>query len=201
MIRGVLFDFDGTLTLPGALNFPRIKQELGCPVAMPILEYLETLPLEKRRSLMKVLEKREEDAAAASRPNEGAERVLLELRKRDLLLGILTRNSMRSVKRALEAFKGILASDFAAIITRESSQPKPHPEGVYRAAEKMGLPVGKLLVVGDFRFDIQAGNAAGAPTVLLVNDGVSPMLPGDPKPDFTVRRLEDILGLLPQGGA
>jgi len=26
IIKGVLFDFDGTLTLPGALDFPSIKE-------------------------------------------------------------------------------------------------------------------------------------------------------------------------------
>ena len=42
IIKGVLFDFDGTLTRPGALDFPAIKQELGCPADQAILEYLET---------------------------------------------------------------------------------------------------------------------------------------------------------------
>jgi hypothetical protein len=27
----VLFDFDGTLTHPGALDFAAIKREVGCP--------------------------------------------------------------------------------------------------------------------------------------------------------------------------
>jgi hypothetical protein len=44
MIKGVLFDFDGTLTMPGALDFPAIKREMGCPPDFPILEYLETVP-------------------------------------------------------------------------------------------------------------------------------------------------------------
>jgi len=40
-IKGVLFDLDGTLTYPGALDFPQFKYELGCPEEKPILEYLE----------------------------------------------------------------------------------------------------------------------------------------------------------------
>jgi len=28
-IKAVLFDFDGTLTKPGALNFPRLKETIG----------------------------------------------------------------------------------------------------------------------------------------------------------------------------
>ena len=41
-IKGILFDLDGTLTCPGALDFPSIKREMNCPGDTPILEYLET---------------------------------------------------------------------------------------------------------------------------------------------------------------
>jgi len=50
--------------------------------------------------------------------------------------------------------------------------------------------------VGDFRFDVMAGKAAGACTVLLTNGRSSVMAPGDPEPDFTVTCLEEILQLL-----
>ena len=39
-IKGVLFDFDGTLTQPGGLNFLAIKREIGCPEGTPILDYM-----------------------------------------------------------------------------------------------------------------------------------------------------------------
>ena len=57
-IKGVLFDFDGTLTLPGALDFPAIKRELNCPPDIPILEYLETVPAELKPPLMKIWSQR-----------------------------------------------------------------------------------------------------------------------------------------------
>ena len=74
IIKGVLFDFDGTLTRPGALDFPAIKRELGCPLDKPILEYLEVLPPAKKSMLEKILERREDEAAKTSVPNKGAER-------------------------------------------------------------------------------------------------------------------------------
>ena len=195
-INGILFDFDGTLTSPGAIDFGAIKQAINCPVDHPILEYLDALSPAQRAPLQKILEDMEEEAARASLPNDGAEAFLLTLKDMGLPMGILTRNSLKSVYLALDRFKGICAEDFTAIITRDDSLPKPHPDGVYQAAGRMGVPVTRLLMVGDFRFDILCGKAAGAPTVLLALGGKSVMHPGDPVPDYTVNRLMEILDIV-----
>jgi HAD superfamily hydrolase (TIGR01509 family) len=192
-IKGILFDFDGTLTLPGALDFPAIKRELNCPQDIPILEWLETVPADLKASLMGVLESREERAAEESLPNVGAETCLLALRNKGVLLGIITRNSLPSVRLALERFETVRLHHFSTVITRDDSLPKPHPDGVHKACERMGLAISELMVVGDFRFDVMAGKAAGACTVLLTNGKPSVMAPGDPKPDYTVACLEEIL--------
>ena len=195
-IKGVLFDFDGTLTLPGALDFPAIKRELDCPPDLPILEYLETVPAELKPSLMKILESKEEKAAEESLPNVGAEECLLALRDKGVLIGIITRNSLPSVRLALAWFETVKLHVFSAVITRDDSLPKPHPDGVHKACERMGLAASELMMVGDFRFDVMAGKAAGACTVLLTNGRPSVMAPGDPEPDFTVTCLEEILQLV-----
>jgi len=196
MIKGVLFDFDGTLTSPGALDFPAIKRELGCPLDQPILEYLDTVSPARRAKLMRDLEKMEELAAEASRPNEGVETLIAALKAKGLVMGILTRNSLGSVKKSLQKFNGVTIRDFAAVVTREESLPKPHPDGVHAAAMRMDVSTQHLLVVGDFRFDVIAGNRAGASTVLLTHGDVSGMRPGDPEPDYTVNRLAEILDIL-----
>jgi hydrogenase expression/formation protein HypE len=196
MIRGVLFDFDGTLTSPGALDFPAIKRKMGCPVEQPILEFLQTVSPRRRPRLMKTLEEFEDRAAKASRPNAGAEKTIAELKAKGILMGILTRNSLSSVKKALQKFNGVTAHDFVVIVTRDESLPKPYPDGVHKAAEKMGISAKELLVVGDFRFDIIAGSTAGAKTALLADGQHFVMTPEDPEPDYTVYRLEEILDLL-----
>jgi hydrogenase expression/formation protein HypE len=195
-IRGVLFDFDGTLTRPGAIDFAAIKREIRCPEGTAILEYLDTLPSAEKSGLVKVLEQREEEAARASVPNEGAEKCLLALKRKGIPFGILTRNSMTSVCLALEKFEAIRPGDFEAVITRDDSLPKPHPDGVFQAARRMGIPVSALMVVGDFRFDILAGKTAGAFTVLLRNEGSSIMARGDPEPDCTILHLQGLLDIL-----
>ncbi|MEA2038945.1 MAG: HAD family hydrolase [Thermodesulfobacteriota bacterium] len=194
-IKGVLFDLDGTLTWPGALDFPAIKRELCCPQDQPILEYLESRPKSLRTELMKILEQREEQAAKASVPNKGAEKCLSVLINKGVSLGILTRNSLDSVKIALQQFEDFELDDFAAVITRDFSLPKPHPDGVFQAARKMGLLPSELLVVGDFCYDIIAGKAAGSLTVFVTNNQKSVMVPGDSEPDYTISYLSQLLDI------
>ena len=196
VIKGVLFDFDGTLTEPGALDFKAIKAELGCPQDETILEYLEAQPDGRRMKLMKILEQSEEKAAEISRPNKGAEDCVLWLKKKGFLLGILTRNSLVSVESSLEKFEGVSMNDFATVVTRDVSQPKPHPDGVQKAANEMGLDPSQILVIGDFRFDIIAGRAAGARTALLVTEGRPVMEAGDPEPDYCLKGLAQIVDIL-----
>jgi hydrogenase expression/formation protein HypE len=195
-IRGVLFDFDGTLTMPGALDFPAIKMEIGCPPDLAILEYLQTLPSHRKGTLLEILESEEEKAAEQSMPNIGAELCIGALKQKGMLLGIITRNSLQSVHKALQKFKTFDITAFATIISRDDSLPKPHPEGVHQAAKRMGVSMEELLVVGDFRFDIIAGHEAGARTVLLTNGREPVMFPGDPEPDYSVTCLEEILEIV-----
>ena len=76
------------------------------------------------------------------------------------------------------------------MVSREDAAPKPHPAGVRLAATALGVEVRAMLMVGDFRHDIQAGRAAGAMTVLLTNgkDFSSPI-----KPDLIISRLPELL--------
>jgi hydrogenase expression/formation protein HypE len=195
-IKGVLFDFDGTLTFPGALDFPAIKRELNCPPDMPVLEFIETQPAEKKPSLLGILEMRETQGAAQSRPNAGAEHCLAELKRRGILLGIHTRNSRQSVQQGLEKFETARIGDFKVVMTRDDCLPKPHPDGVIKASGLMGLPIVQLMVVGDFRFDIMAGKTAGACTVLITNGKTPGIAPEDPEPDYIINHLEEVLNLI-----
>ena len=198
-INGILFDFDGTLTHPGSIDFDAIKKEIGCPLNGYILEYIEKQTPERRAKLRKILESWEDDAAEESVPNDGAEVCLSTLKQWGMPIGIFTRNSMRSVQIALRKFKSISEKDFDPIISRENSIPKPHPDGVLIAAGKLGIPASELLVIGDFRFDIIAGNTGGALTVLLTNNGKYNMLSDDPEPGYLIDNLEQILGIIRSG--
>ena len=111
-------------------------------------------------------------------------------------MGIITRNSLRSVRSSLQQFDGIKDNDFVTVITRDAAPPKPSPEGIFKAAEEMGCLATELTVVGDFRFDVIAGKRAGATTILLTNGNESTMLSEDPQPDFVCKDLEAVMEIV-----
>jgi len=194
-IKGILFDFDGTLTVPGAINFLEIKASLGCPPEVPILEFIESLNNNEQQKAYSLLDRHEERAARISFPAQGAEGVIWELKKKDLPLGIITRNSLNAVLLALNNFDHVTADDFAIILTRDDGTPKPDPAGVVIAAHKMGIVPEELLLVGDFSLDIMAGHAAGARTVLIVHD-TTRIIPLHPEPNYTINHLRELLPIV-----
>ncbi len=196
MVRAVVFDFDGTLTRPEALDFAELRRLLSCPTGRPILEYIEALPTESDRGkAWQILDAFELAAARASVPNEGAETLVCLLREAGIARAILSRNSRASVLEAMKHFSSLGPGDFSVLISRESSgRPKPHPDGVELAARQLALPPGELLVVGDFVFDIMAGRSAGARTAFLTNGRPVPRM--DVSPDYVVERLMELRPIL-----
>ncbi|HEY9593280.1 MAG TPA: HAD-IA family hydrolase [Spirochaetia bacterium] len=195
-VRAVLFDFDATLTKPGAHDYPAIRAALSCPPRQPILEFIASLPTEEEKARANaILVRFEDDAARASVPNHGAETVVRTLARRGLKTGILTRNTLKSIRLSLRNFAGLTEKDFDVIVTREAAgRPKPHPDGVLEAARRFGVRPGEMLMVGDFVYDIAAGKAAGATAILVTNGG--PALACDPAPDYTIATLPEILDIL-----
>jgi len=195
-IRAVLFDFDGTLTLPGSIDFAGIKKALRCPVNVTILEFIAGLPSAAlRRQARRILARFEEAAARRSRPNEGAEDLVRFLKRHRIRRGILTNNRRASVETALRNFARVRPADFDVIITRDHVQrPKPDPEGILLAAGRLRVPVATLLIVGDYWYEIEAGRRSGAPTVFL-ESALTARRPG-PGADFTVRALSEISDII-----
>lgn len=212
-LEAVLFDFDGTLTAPGELDFAVIKRDVGCPPDRFVLEWaLELEDEEERGRAFDALERFELEAAARSRPNEGAEDLVRTLREHGLTLGVLTRNGSAAVVRALDNFAAVGVDDFAALVTRDDpAAPKPAPDGVLLACERMGVSPERTLLVGDYVLDAEAGRRAGTVTALLTNrrepDPADLAESGyhDARPDFTIDRLDEALGIarlglaLPEG--
>jgi HAD superfamily hydrolase (TIGR01549 family) len=168
-IKAVLFDFDGTLTRPGALDFKSIKAVLGCAEDQPVLEFvLSIIPHRDRRRAMEKLDRFEYEGAARSRPNDGAQDIVTWIKRQGLPVGIITRNRRDAVLKSLNNFDRIGSDDFDIIISRDDPlDPKPSGEGILWAAGQWKILPREVLVVGDYIFDPQSGRAAGAVTALL----------------------------------
>ncbi len=194
-VRAVLFDFDETLTRPGALDFAYLRRRLHCPEGEQVLDFIDSLPFSRRKKSLDFLHRYEMKAAAAARPNADAAGLIRYLKEQGLKIGIVSRNRHRAIRRALQNFPDLKPADFGVIISRDNSfPPKPSGEGIVRAARRLGVEVGETVMVGDYIHDVQAGRAAGAVTVFLDNRTVPPS--AQEKSDYTIHRLRGLKRVL-----
>lgn len=159
--RAILFDMDGTLAMP-ILDFPRIRQEMGIG-DRPILEGLAELDEPLRPAALAVLQRHEELAALSCELNPGCRELLDWIAQRRIPLAMITRNSFRSAQIVVRRHG--LAID--VLITREQPPFKPHPAPLQLACRRLAIPVAHAWMVGDGQYDVEAGRAAGIPTVWL----------------------------------
>ena len=187
--RAVIFDMDGTLTRP-YLDFPAIRAAIG--VAEPLLENMLALPPGPARDrAFGILERFEDEAAEASELNHGALEVLAHLGRRRIPTAVLTRNSRRSTEIVIRKH----GLRIEVCMTRDDAPAKPRPEPLWMICERFNVLPADALMVGDFKFDILAGRAAGTRTALLTH-GKTPSYLKEVPPDHLLERLEDLLALL-----
>lgn len=200
MLRGpsppqlVIFDMDGTLTRP-YIDFARIKEHIGAGQT-PILEFIASIEdVENRRRVREIVDEYERDAAENSTLNAGVEEVLVFLREQGICVAILTRNNRNSVETVL-AMHGLKVDLF--VTSEDDLPPKPSPEPVLHIARRFGVEPARVMVVGDFRFDVMSGRAAGARTVFLTNGKV----PEDTGvADHVIDELIELIPIIRDGGA
>ncbi|MFI8982394.1 HAD family hydrolase [Ectopseudomonas khazarica] len=185
-----VFDMDGTLTL-AVHDFPAIKRALGIPEEDDILHHLAALPADEAAAKHAWLLEHERELAVASRPAPGAIELVRELSERGCQLGILTRNAHELALLTLQAIGLDHCFARADILGRDEAPPKPHPGGLLHLAQRWAVAAQELVMVGDYRFDLECAQAAGARGV-LVN------LPDNPWPELTELHAQDCAQLLAQ---
>ena len=184
LLRAVAFDLDSTLTRP-YLDFTRLRQPLTLPEG-DILQWLGGLSPHRRNEATQIIEAFEHDGVQNVTWNDGAQETIEAVRALGLPTAIVTRNSRSSLLAVCERLD--IAVD--QLVAREDAPPKPHPACLHYAAEKLAVPIGQLVMVGDYRHDTEAGKAAGAMTVLLTN-GKPPTW--TVSADLVIERLSELL--------
>ena len=181
MIRGVILDLDGTLVDSG-LDFKLIRSEMGLPDGVPILEALDALPAHHSDSLWAILAEHESRGVERAVLFEGVVEFFDELARRGLRRAVLTRNSRIATQAALARFK----IEAHPIHTRDDGPVKPDPSGIWRICEEWGFHPNECVMIGDYRFDIEAGRQAGTHTVLFVGGPKHSVLAEHERADFTL---------------
>lgn len=170
-IKAVVFDFDGTLTKQGSINFKNIKTQIQCPEEMTILEYIENLTDFAKSRAIEIIDRIEYEAAVQSQEEDYASEILEFLKLKKIPTSILTRNSRRSIERSLENFKSIRVENFFRIISRDDPFPvKPDPSSLLHIAEELKISPEEIIIVGDYIHDIQAGINGGCKTIYKITN-------------------------------
>jgi len=178
IIKGVLFDLDGTLLdtaldMTEALNALRAQEGLEalsnesvrCQVshgghALVRLGF-GTLPTDEHEVMrMRLLEIYRRQLAKHTQLFEGGDEMLTELERRGLAWGIVTNKPGWLTDPLLVEVK--LHTRARAVVSGDTlPERKPHPLPLLHAATAMGVQPAECVYVGDAERDAQAAKAAG----------------------------------------
>lgn len=185
-MQAVLFDLDGTLvdTAPDlgyALNLQRERHGLDFLPEETIRPYashgsrglLEVgfglLPTDTRFEAMRTeyLDLYTQVMTRQPLLFEGMEETLQAIEQRGLRWGIVT-NKPRRFTQPMVAHMGLDIRAAAVISGDDAPQPKPSPQTLLLACERMAINPQTVLYIGDAERDVQAGNAAGMKTLVAL---------------------------------
>lgn len=95
---------------------------------------------------------------------EGVADLIGHLERSNMAWGVVTNKSARFTEPLTRAMP--LFANAAVVISGDTTaHAKPHPEPLFEAARRLGMPPGRCIYVGDDERDIIAGRAAGMGTV------------------------------------
>ncbi|KAL4792073.1 HAD-like domain-containing protein [Aspergillus venezuelensis] len=200
-LKGIVFDVDGTLCLPQNYMFGEMREALGISKQVDILHHIRNLPTEDEKleasNKIKAIER---EAMKTQEPQPGLVELMEYLRDKDIKRALCTRNFEMPVTTLLQ--NHLPEHIFMPIITRETPGllPKPDPAGILHIAKEWGLENrGEgLIMVGDSIDDMSAGHAAGAATVLLLNDH-NGHLKEHMHTDLVIEKLHELIDILESG--
>ena len=186
----IIFDLDGTLidsTEVHAETFVKALADLGINVEKEKVRKLvgksareisETFGGKQWRKVLELKTKYYLEEIENLREIEGASRVIHELRKRGIKIGLATSGSRIMTDAVLRKFKW----RFDFVITYEDVKfGKPHPEMLAKVLEVLGGPA---IYVGDTVYDEKMGKWCGVKTLILGKD---------------IQKLEEVLDYRLQG--
>ena len=167
---------------------------LGTPLRVQFRESVSAeLSMEQLIATYRDFNLTNHDLMAAAYP--GVVEVLRQLGPRGIRFGLVTSKNQHGARLGLklmgieEEFEVVVGSD-------DVVDPKPHPEPVLKALERMRVGTGEAVYIGDSVHDMESGRAAGVRTAgVLWGPFTRPELERT-KPDYWLERPEDLLRLI-----
>ncbi|MGH7645863.1 MAG: HAD-IA family hydrolase [Gemmatimonadales bacterium] len=131
---------------------------------------------------------------ALARPYDGVTTEVLALAARGKRLGLVTSKMRDGAQRGLvlaglaDAFEVIVGAD-------DVTHPKPHPEPVLQAVERLGAASRETVFIGDSRHDMECGRAAGVKTAAVLWGPFDRAHLENVEPDYWLETPDDIANL------
>jgi HAD superfamily hydrolase (TIGR01549 family) len=173
MIKGVIFDLDGTLVrLP--IRYEIIFEKLQNLFDTQD-EFKPLIPtiLEKANNDRELLEQAfdllcEEETLAANnfKVIDGAIDILNYFKKRNYSLSLVTMQCMKAAKLVLDKMQ--ISELFSSIITRDDSNQRPTQ--IQKSVEMLSLSPDKVIVIGDRIHDVKSAKQVGCSAILFNKD-------------------------------
>ncbi|SMB92565.1 pyrophosphatase PpaX [Desulfonispora thiosulfatigenes DSM 11270] len=180
MIKGILFDLDGTLlytndlviksfqyTFKKILNMDLTRAELVPYFGEPLVDTFARYSEDKVDTLLTTYRKYNHeyhDYLTTIFP--GVKQGLHELKDQGYLLGVVTSKINTVAQRGLDLFD--ISPYFDTFIgANDTTKHKPNPDPIFKALDNLNLNPEEALMVGDTSFDILCGKNAGVKTAVM----------------------------------
>lgn len=215
-VKAVLFDLDGTL-IDTAPDFIRIINLLcaDAGIEAPSNALIRAQVSEGARAMVKLvrpdldlnsedllllrqrfLQIYAENIAVDTCLFPDMDALLKQLEQHDIAWGIVT-NKPRGLSELLLAALDLTARCAVLVCPDDVTHTKPHPEPMHLAAQQLGIAPGHIVYVGDHPRDIDAGRAAGMPTILAAYG----YLPPEHRDDLSAWQADYIVQDVPEMAA
>ena len=217
-LRAILFDLDGTLidttglilecfnhawqTVCGHSPAPNVLIDtFGIPLREAMRRLLASSAMERSSTdeseviehllaEYRVFNVANHDAMA--KPFNGVGQVIAELRARGYAIGVVTSKSRELACRGLSlcSLEGMIDE---SVFLEDTERHKPEPDPISRGLEKLNALPSQAAYVGDSRFDIMAGRAAGVCTIAALWGPAPRHELERERPDFLAKDVEGLL--------
>ena len=212
MIKGVIFDFDGTLT-ELTINFPFVRgeiekiarryvgdEEIKSQEGQYILEMINWVEerlggmvSEFKREAFEELRKLELVASEGKEVYPYTRDVLAKLKSKGIKIGIFTRTHLDVV---LHVFPDIW-NFVEAIVTRDDvERVKPHPDHAVEVLRLLGVRPEEALIVGDHPTDIKSGQAISAMSAAVLTGRITREIFEEAGATYILTDVRDVLDVL-----
>ncbi|MFP6645369.1 MAG: HAD-IA family hydrolase [Candidatus Latescibacterota bacterium] len=164
-IKAVLFDMDGTLTVPN-IDWKELRARVGVAEGVGIMEHIYALSGVEARRADLIVRETEMTSVCDAVANQGLGQLFDQLENKPWKRALITNNHREAMERVVSTFD----LRFDLLMSREDAPLKPAPDLLLLALERFEISPEEAVFIGDGRYDREASAAAGVRYIHLEND-------------------------------